>query len=126
DVRFRLRVGRVLRHRRGVVGEAGLAHVLDRVAGRAHDVQQVTDGQATLARGDDAITTLRHDQVAGGCTVAGDHRLDVHAVPGAGALRPRLILLAPDELLAKRLGALAIATAALDLGDQLLGSLQTR
>src|SRR5690606_5042682 len=74
----------------------------------------------------DAIATLRHDQVAGRCTVAGDHRLDVHAVPGAGALRPRLILLAPDELLAKRLGALAIATTALELGDQLLGSLQTR
>ncbi|MCY1530170.1 hypothetical protein D9M68_653460 [compost metagenome] len=129
DVGFRLRVGRVLRNRRGVVGEAGLAHELDGVGGGAPPAEQVAHGQALLQRLDHA-DALRLHQITGGADAAGDHCLHRHGkavaatTGGLGGKRGEPLVLGEDFTHGFRTAIAAFAAVQLD--DQLLSRLQAR
>src|SRR5690606_31194841 len=124
QTRLRLAAARVLADRRSVVGEAGLADVLDAVGGGATPVQQIAQEQALLRRRHDARHPLRHDQVAGRGGVTGDGGLDAQldAASTRGGESAELIRLC--HLLAQALGP-SRGAAALQRGHHLLSGLQT-
>jgi len=122
QIRLRLRIGRVLGHHVGVVGEAGLAHVFDAVRRGGAPGQQVAQEKALVRRRHDARNALRLDQSAGRGVVAGDRRLD-----GETALHAGVEILAGigrGNHFADGQGFGRHAAALLQLGDDLLGGLE--